>query len=144
MGNKSNNTEAIGGCAILIVIFIVFSLLADSGSFSGYNQDLYDLEGAHSHGARVGAEDGLKVGSAKRLDHAKQEGYRNTVDEAKSSKDYFLMPHYCAAIAVVAFAIGYFGQFSIFYVLRRIGILADIDLILLPRSSRVVQLRVNE
>ncbi|TWU27556.1 hypothetical protein [Bythopirellula polymerisocia] len=144
MGKVSREQDAVG-CTVVCVLgfFFLVSVLSSRNGGANYQNEAGIL-GAHENGSVAGVKDGTKAGVVARLEDAEDEGYWNAVAKVKASRDYVLMPHYCLAIALTAFAIGFFGQFSLFYALRRFGILADIDLILLPKSSRVVKLRINE
>lgn len=143
MGKSSKDQDALG-CIVILVLGFIFSALVLSGNGDTRYNEATALGAAHKNGSVAGVEDGTKAGIVARLEDAENEGYWNAVAKVKASRDYIIMPHYCLAIALSAFAIGYFSQFSLFYVLRRYGILADIDLILLPKSSQVVKLRINE
>jgi hypothetical protein len=142
--DKSSNDNALAGCAIIIAVLLGLSWIASfAGNGRSSNLDLSTIEDARKRGIVAGTEDGFNAGKAARLDRARLDGYESTVAETKASNDYFLVPLYCFLVVGGAFAIGYFGQFFLFYALRRAGILADIDRILLPKNSRVVQLRPN-
>jgi hypothetical protein len=98
------------------------------------------LPGAHAAGAKAGYQDGLQAGHAARIREMEREAFTRTIEEARASGSYFLMPLYCVGVGLLALVIGYILQFAFFYSLRRLGILSDVDRMLLPKSSLVAKL----
>lgn len=140
--NSQPNSEFYG-CSIIGIVLLVLFLLASIASHDPPNGL---VEESRIRGAEAGKEDGLKAGEAdavrSRRQTAYDESYSKTIDEAKTSGDYVLVPMYCFVIALACASVGYAIQFSAFYVLRRTGVLQDVDKILLPPGSTVADLEI--
>lgn len=133
------------GCAVLGAIICVLFVLANVAS---YRPPDGVFEESRSRGAAAGQEDGLKAGEADAIRSknaaAYVAAYDRVIDEARSTREYLLIPMYCALIVTGCVALGYLAQFTLFYVLRRAFVLQDIDRILMPAGSTVADLEARE
>jgi hypothetical protein len=97
------------------------------------------IESARSRGVEAGHDDGQRAGEAAGFQigfkEAENSSYTDTVSQLCSSGDYHRPSFYCLAVLVAAFLLGYALQYSVLYLLRRLGFLADIDWIVLSSEA---------
>ncbi len=105
------------------------------------------IENARNNGAEAGRKDGQVAGAAGMsvaISDAEDNAYNEAVSNFYESGDY----HRAASFEVVAlastFILGFILQYLVFYVLRLIGILTDIDWIVLSAEAKENLDRLSE
>lgn len=135
----AHETQVRYSVLILSTGVLLFLLLAIFGCTSREA-----IESARKDGAKTGYSDGRKAGEAdgfkQSFPAAKRAAYRKTFHDLYSSAKYARPLLYQFTIGTGSFLVGFALQYVLLYVLRRIGVLNDIDRIILGKSASEVDL----
>lgn len=128
--DTSQNAKALG-CGFLILVCTLFFMWC---LVPGETPELL-----HATGATEGYADGALAGKVAGYDAGykteKNKVYNATIDQAMAEGRFRRNFDLGFRIVCTGIAAGYLLQYVVFYILRRMGILPDVDSMLLPEGS---------
>jgi hypothetical protein len=103
-------------------------------ALSGCSPQQVVIEEARMRGARAGREEGRFAGSTAALNAARADAFDQRVEQLYAVDEFRRNPFYTGSVMGGFFILGFGVQWIAFYIPRRVGILRDVDWILLPRE----------
>jgi hypothetical protein len=120
-----------GVIAICVILLLFLFLLAFSVNNDRSEDHALGVQAGYSDGERVGRVEGFKVG----FEAGERNAYNEVLDHAVAEDQFhwnFRLKFRAVALGLIA---GFCLQYAIFFILRRIGVLSDVDSMLLPEHS---------